>query len=109
MGQAGRFLRRAAAGYVHWCPACEDVHGLPDGWAFNGDLERPTFLPSFKHTLHRFRGGLTPEGLGIGPRYDHICHYMLTAGMLQFCGDCTHALAGQTVALPPLPPPHLMD
>jgi hypothetical protein len=32
-----------------------------------------------------------------------VCHYFLTNGMLQYLRDSTHALAGQTVALPELP------
>lgn len=63
------------------------MHPLPDSWAFDGNLEAPTFSPSFKHTMSR----------------GDICHYNLTAGQLHFVADCTHALAGKTVPLPPLP------
>ena len=37
---------------------------------------------------------------GIGSR---ICHHFVTEGKIQFCGDCTHALRGQTVELPDFP------
>jgi len=37
-----------------------------------------------------------------------VCHYFLKGGMLQFLGDCTHTLAGQTVPLPELAP-HVRD
>ncbi len=65
------------------------MHRLPAnrGWAFNNDLEKPSFAPSFKHEW------------GNGK----VCHYTLTAGMLTFAPDSTHALAGQTVPLPELP------
>jgi hypothetical protein len=31
------------------------------------------------------------------------CHYIMTAGMISFCGDCTHSLAGKIVPIPELP------
>lgn len=53
-------------------------------------MERPTFTPSFKHGWRSSKG-------------DHICHYVLTAGVLTYCADCTHAMAGQVVPLAPIP------
>lgn len=50
MGQVSSTLRRAEGGYMHWCPGCEEVHVLPDRWTFNGDLDSPTFTPSFRHS-----------------------------------------------------------
>lgn len=88
MSQVSAVLRRAERGFWHWCPGCKFMHPLPDGWTFDGNLDAPTFTPSFKHTW---------------PPTGKICHYFLTAGQLQFCTDSTHALAGQTVALPVLP------
>lgn len=32
-----------------------------------------------------------------------VCHSFVRAGRIEFLGDCTHALAGQTVPLPPWP------
>jgi len=91
MGQVSWCLRRGVGRYVHWCPACHELHPLPDnGWQFDGNLECPTFTPSFKHS-----GGPDPKWL---------CHYTLTKGMLHFCGDCSHAMGGQAVPLPELPP-----
>lgn len=84
----------------HWCPACNAIHaiavgeGAPPRWEFNGDkMVAPTFEPSVRHNT-----GPLQEG---GP--DRICHYFLRNGQLEFCSDSTHALAGQTVPLPPLP------
>lgn len=86
------------------CPACNcgillPVSWLPEGqtqsphyvkgphWGFNGDLDRPTFTPSINsvHTTSKAK---------------HVCHSFITDGRIQFLGDCTHALAGQTVDLP---------
>lgn len=83
-------LLRGDGRHYHWCPACRKLHPLPDGWHFDGDVERPTFSPSFKHTS--------------GPAHARrVCHYFLTAGLLRFLADCDHELAGQSVALPDLP------
>ena len=37
------------------------------------------------------------------PRFSSVCHSFVTDGLIQFLGDCTHALAGQTVDMPPWP------
>ncbi len=108
MGQVSAVLRRYQGGYFHWCPACNELHPLPDGWAFNGDVDRPTFTPSFRHSeMQRVivDGRWTGEWVrdAAGKPVPHICHYILTAGQLHFCGDCTHEFAGKTVPLPPLP------
>jgi len=85
MSQVSSVLRRVEGGFAHWCPGCEELHRLPDSWTFDGNLESPTFTPSFKHEWR-----------------EHVCHYVLTSGVLNFCGDCTHALAGHAVPLPKL-------
>ena len=84
--------------HYYWCPGCDGLHGItirPDlnsvgaGWEFTGTLECPTYAPS---QLTKY--GSTPE---------KICHTFIRSGMIEFLGDCTHALKGQTVPLPPLP------
>ncbi|MEQ1890287.1 MAG: DUF6527 family protein [Alphaproteobacteria bacterium] len=87
MSLAGLKLYRAQGGWHHFCPGCQSIHRLPDGWRFDGNLESPTFTPSFKHSWGN----------------KMICHYFLTAGQLVFCSDSTHRLAGQSVALPEFP------
>lgn len=95
---------------VHFrCPGCDNVHGVtvdvPTGWGWNGDLERPTFTPSIlvhphqKFVDEELEGDalLAPENLTMTP----ACHSFVTDGRIQFLGDCTHTLAGQTVDLPP--------
>lgn len=69
-----------------YCPGCSERHQIVVGvWGFNDDLERPTFTPSVL-----VQGG--PDNA--------VCHSFVTDGRIQFLGDCTHALAGQTVELP---------
>lgn len=106
MAQAGKFLRKTARGYAHLCPGCNRSHVIavdaPNAsgarWTFNGNLEKPTFSPSINSRTNM------PDMKGYQPNvYSSICHYFLTDGRIQFLTDCTHALAGQTVALPELP------
>ncbi len=87
---------------LFWCPGCDEPHGprvAGDGrkadhcWGWNQNLDRPTFTPSVKVTCE--------YGDGRGTR---ICHSFVTDGRIQFLGDSTHALAGQTVDLPDFPP-----
>jgi hypothetical protein len=85
------------------------MHKLPDGWKFDGNLASPTFSPSFKHTGKQtviVNGKWTGESHRgpDGKALDWCCHYILAKGVLNYCSDCTHALAGQSVPLPPLPP-----
>ncbi len=109
MGQASGVLRRVQGGYSHWCPGCEEMHILPDSWQFDGNLESPTFKPSFKHEGVRKEFNKYGNWTGEWIRDEHnnvihrTCHYVLTAGVLNFCADCTHALVGKSVPMPPLP------
>lgn len=100
---------------VHFrCPGCNETHGIryePTGWTFNGDLEKPTFSPSVLVTVGHYAGGAAAETGKCWCNFEErtgekshwkcfICHSFVTDGRIQFLGDCTHALAGQTVDLP---------
>jgi hypothetical protein len=93
--QVSQILRRGVQGYFHWCPACEEMHLLPDGWAFNGDVNKPTFHPSFKHSGKRavvVNGRWTGEWHrgADGRPADGTCHYIITDGQIHFCSDSWH-------------------
>lgn len=73
--------------YIFWCPGCEHAHHIDTKrWTFDGNLERPTVSPS----LLNYAGNDTPR-----------CHIFVKAGRIQYLGDCTHDLAGQTVEMTP--------
>lgn len=108
MSAAGPFLRRVEGGYFFHCPGCNTFHAvavdrpLANGacWSFNGDLERPTFNPSLSiKTGRAVDPNFVPEP---GDPPEH-CHSFVRDGSIEFCGDSTHALAGQTVPLPAWP------
>jgi hypothetical protein len=82
--------------YLWWCPGCGEYHGVwteePNSltqahWSFNGNREKPTFEPSI------LVGGVDRDG------NDRRCHCFIRDGIIEYCGDCSHALAGQKVAL----------
>lgn len=94
--------------YMHWCPGCCRAHMFntsstdhPKGakWDYNGDFHKPTFSPSMKISW----GPYVDDDCPSDNEPPGCCHYFLTNGQLQFLGDCTHAMAGQTVPLPDFP------
>ena len=108
MAQVSSKLRSGQGGLFHWCPACEEMHILPDSWAFDRNFESPTFHPSFKHEgmqIVKVDGKWTGEWVrdANGDTVPFVCHYNLIEGKLQFCDDCTHDFKGTAVDLPQLP------
>lgn len=117
MSMVSRFLRRSGAadgysagGYAHWCPGCQSLHSFATDapqrngarWTFDGNVDRPTFSPS----MHIKWGRFADPSYRVEPGEEDlsgVCHYFLRDGQLQYLGDSTHALAGQTVPLPELP------
>ena len=98
----------AFQGYHIRCPGCDGFHRYRVGfhflqvvphpkrphWQFNGNERCPTFSPSVK--VH-------------GPFWieerqewiNFICHFFITDGRIRYLADCTHQLAGQTIAMVP--------
>lgn len=92
--------------WLFYCPGCKTLHSFTvtpwkrhvdkgsgisieaDGpvWKFNGDLTAPTFEPSLIYHKTETRP---------------CCHVFVKAGRIEYLHDCTHALAGQTVAMIP--------
>lgn len=117
MGQVSSKLRIVeGGGFSYWCQGCEEMHAINGGWAFDGNLEAPTFSPSVLATSGHYSPGWKGPSCWCTYRVDHPdcsfkcrrCHTLIEAGMVEFRGDCTHALAGQTLPLPDLPP-YLQD
>lgn len=91
-----------------WCPGCDDLHMVADPpWQVTGAGETLTISPSIlvyerqkliNEDLDR-PALIAPENVTTAPR----CHSFVRNGHIEFLSDSTHELAGQTVALPPLP------
>ena len=94
-------------GLHFWCPGCQEAHTIrtaPDGWGWNGDLEKPTFTPSVKVAGRRRITDAEHARIMAGETIETeptCCHSFVTHGRILFLSDCTHSLAGQTVDLPP--------
>ena len=94
-----------------WCPGCDDVHGIKyapgDAWTWDHNIERPTIGGSvLVHPAQRLidpnldgEALTAPENVRTTP----LCHSFVVDGKIQFLGDCTHGLVGQTVDLPEWP------
>lgn len=119
MARLSSKLRSAEGGrLLFWCPGCDGAHQVAVGegagprWGYNGNPEAPTFTPSVlvqsghyarghtgkcwcDYNAERIAKGEEPSGFSCS-----VCHSFVTDGNIQFLGDCTHALAGQTVPIP---------
>lgn len=111
-------LRQSGQSLIFWCPGCKHGHRIVIGegpgprWGYNGNPDKPTFTPSILVTgsdltekgwvdYRAWCEAGTPERNGEAfESAPTVCHSFVTDGRIQFLGDCTHALAGQTVDLP---------
>lgn len=112
MGTLSRKLRNfgtadgSIEGIAHWCPGCKQAHAIytknlgGPTWEWDGNADAPTCKPSVRcFTRYDDDHNLLPNG---GERT--LCHYVLTAGVINYCGDCgDHGLSNQQVPLPDFP------
>ena len=101
-------MRVEPAGDSHWkfwCPGCGDAHVVSSAWEV--DVESATISPSvLVHSVRRFVDSdlvgdalMAPGNATVSP----LCHSFVRGGRIEFLGDSTHSLAGQTVDLPEWP------
>lgn len=120
MGRLSAKLRSMESGRVgFWCPGCNEPHVVTTGsggWAWDGNVEAPTFSPSVLVTSGHYVQGHEADGCWCSYNADRVakgeksapfkcerCHSFVKAGQIQFLGDCTHELANQTVPIPDWP------
>lgn len=111
----GRCLGQAEDGSLwFFCRSCDAPHSLNVGagtgprWGYNSNAEAPTFTPSVLVQHDQWEPPATTldiaEKIRIGEikqtKVAKVCHSFVTDGRIQYLGDCTHGLAGQTVDLP---------
>lgn len=69
-----------------YCEGCGSLMQVcPDRWNWNRDPQNPTLSPSILQTIGPF-----PDG------HKKVCHCFVRDGRIEYCGDCTHSLAGTT-------------
>lgn len=84
--------------YCFDCPGCGFLHQIADKnyqgpghkWDFNGNLDKPTFAPSYLLWSDH------PET----KKRMLTCHSYIREGQIQFLSDCTHSYAGKTYDMP---------
>lgn len=91
-----------------WTPPAVYYDVRDGAWSWNGDVLKPSFQPSILAHWHQWMPPVTPENMNDFKRapwpqtkVESVCHSFVTDGRIQFLTDCTHALAGQTVDIPP--------
>lgn len=114
MSVVSKILRQAdpdASRLFFWCPGCNTSHcvAVGDGpgvrWGWNGDVNKPTFTPSVL-TWWNVTAGTdeevrehwrrwTLDHAYVVPEREHRCHSFVADGVIDFLGDCTHALRGK--------------
>lgn len=95
------------SGFGHYCPGCCCAHIFwvapkeRPVWSFDGNLEKPTFASSMRSFVPADTEEGTPEKT--------LCHYFLSAGVINFLSDSSgHELRG-LVPLPPFPADYYLD
>ena len=104
---------------IWWCPGCETYHGVQTNqqhrnpvtgalWQWNGSLESPTFSPSVLVSRRESLRKNPPDGLS-GAELERFCdehrvviprcHCFVRDGVIEFCSDSEHAMAGKSVAM----------
>lgn len=101
MPQVSKVLRsyndthRGRKGFGFWCHGCKHMHYLPTignspVWGFDGNLEAPTFTPSYREFIPAMPDHPRPEC-----RVERTtCHLFVKAGQIEYLNDCRHALRG---------------
>lgn len=88
------FKGQPGTAHHYFCPGCGKLHAFwteqvkGPNWTWNKDYLKPTVSPSINCKM--------------GKDGKEICHHFIKDGEIRFLTDCTHKLAGQTVALPGL-------
>lgn len=87
-------LGSSSPDFMFWCPACQFGHGVwtteanahtGARWTFDGNFEIPTISPSL--LIHHGANG------------KEICHTVVSCGVINYCSDCTHAMAGKSIPM----------
>jgi hypothetical protein len=91
--------------YQIFCPGCKTTHEINTQrknlsgaqWSLSGDLNSPSFSPSINIRSGNYVAGYEQE---VFEDHSSICHFFITNGMIQYCGDSTHEFSGKTITLP---------
>lgn len=104
MPQENQTVIETREGWMVQCRCACQWHEFPKqrltngaAWTFDGNMVTPTFTPSMNMAWN-------PPGPHYNPECPSgRCHFILTAGVMQYCGDCSHEHAGKSYPLQPWP------
>ena len=99
--------------YAFRCPGCKQPHvyvtaehtnGVGPTWTFDGNMDYPNFSPSL---LNRWGTHYDPNWGADDPdltpadrnALSGTCHLFVRNGMIEYCADSSHELAGKTVPM----------
>jgi hypothetical protein len=107
----GRKVYQPVPGRIMFsCPGCKTAHEITvdgsRGWTWNGDGNKPTVSPSILAKATRWLTDAEYARAMAGEQIEpelQVCHSFIREGRWDFLGDCSHALAGQTVDIPDWP------
>lgn len=74
-----------------WCPGCKSTHRV---FVTTGPRK-----PEHKNKVWQWNGSETAPTLSPSVNYIGFCHFFLRGGVIEFCSDSVHELAGQKVKL----------
>jgi hypothetical protein len=103
MSAVSKILRRGdpdGTSLFFWCPGYDHSHRVQIGqgpgprWDWNGDVDKPTFTPSVLVTWNE-PSDTAGEGADESKDVQKRCHTFVAGGVIDFLGDCTHALRGK--------------
>lgn len=126
MGAVSAVLRRSTTGITFWCAGCNRTHHIntgPQGWQWNGDVEKPVLSPSISIKSGHYASHWKAHDPETGkpdpcwctynaehpeaecPFSCQVCHSFVgingaQPGQIIYLSDCTHALANRTIDLP---------
>jgi hypothetical protein len=95
--------------YAFYCPGCKHSHAYytkhfpghespKPVWGFNGNMDSPTFTPSLLNRSGTYADPNWRSDTEENTRkFSSQCHLFVRDGKIEYCGDCTHELKGQTI------------
>jgi hypothetical protein len=94
----GTYKFKCPAGHWHYINTKVPNH-LNAQWNFNYNVDKPTFTPSINERTGYFVDPNTKGDEDWLKNNSYHCHFIITNGKIQFCGDCSHDLKNKTIEM----------
>lgn len=98
--ESGIVVIKCPAGHYHYIHTKKtNPNGQGMAWNFNGNMNLPTFTPSINERTGTYVDPNTKGDPDWLRENSYHCHFIVTSGKIQFCGDCSHNLKGREMYL----------